>query len=330
MIEGLAMKKHILAAVLSATVLISGCTDLREIEPAHVQIGESAQTTSAAASASTATTASSADEPVMLPETQESAVPTADKPEVTTASQTTTAATTTAQATTTATLSTISSAPPVETEEPSSIQCGCSIPFGVHYLDEAEKEFLNDAIFVGDSICLGFGSYKVVPSERVVAKGSLGAWSFFDYKFTYNNKEHSYEYMLGKLKPKYVFLSMGMNDVNITGAQGYCENYSKIIDLTLEKTVAEVYICAITPVDSNFTSNERIQSFNEAMRGFVSENYPSRVHCIDYGKLFLCEDGESLCDILSGGDGIHLAPYAYHMALWEINNVLKANAQTAE
>ena len=61
------------------------------------------------------------------------------------------------------------------------------------------------------------------------------------------------------------------------------------------------------------------------MRKFIKANYPERVHTVDFGRLFVCEDNVKLCNVLSGGDGIHLAPYAYHMALWEIRNTLLAD-----
>ncbi|MGN0687871.1 MAG: SGNH/GDSL hydrolase family protein, partial [Oscillospiraceae bacterium] len=212
------------------------------------------------------------------------------------------------------------------TEETEYQLCDCVIPYGDHYLSDEEKSFIGQSIFVGDSICLGFGSYGRVPKERVIARGSLGAWSFFDYDFSYKNKDCSYDYVLKKIKPKYVFLSMGMNDVNITNADMYCVNYSKIIDITLKETDARIFVCAINPVDSDFTSNERIDQFNSAMRDYVKEHYTGRVECIDYGRLFRCADGKKLCGQLSGGDGIHLAPYAYDMALWEIHNVLSYSA----
>ena len=66
-------------------------------------------------------------------------------------------------------------------------------------------------------------------------------------------------------------------------------------------------------------------SFDTRPLRYIKEHYPQRVHTVDFGRLFVCEDEVRLCDILSGGDGIHLAPYAYHMALWEIHNTLIAD-----
>lgn len=291
------MRKYFSAALIAA-VLLCGCTDLREIEPAKVQLPDSTASAVTTTPAATTTTTSAA-------------------------TTTTTAVTTTSAATTTTAATT---APVIETEEPpAEPQCACNIVFGEHYLSDSEKAFLNDSMFIGDSICSGFEVYGLVEADKVIATKSVGARNLLDYKHVYKNKEQSLSYILKKAQPKLVFLSMGMNDVNMTSAEAYCENYSRIIDLVLETTDADVYFCAITPIDSDFSSNERIQSFNSAMRAYIKEHYPQRVHTVDFGRLFVCEDKVRLCDILSGGDGIHLAPYAYHMALWEIRNTLIAD-----
>lgn len=312
------MRKYIFPAVLCAALLLCACEDLSEYEPPHVEL---AQSTSTAAMQQTA-------EPVQPPEAEETAASETTALTTTTSTSATTSATTTAAtttttaaATTTTVAATATAAEPVE-EQPSEPQCSCSITFGEHYLSDAEKSFISQSLFVGDSICSGFEVYGLIAPDNVIATKSVGARNLQDYLHIYEGKEQEFSYILEKAQPKLVFLSMGMNDINMIGPDKYCDNYGKIIDMVLEKTDAEVYYCAITPVDSNFTSNERIQYFNNSMYDYIKEHYPDRVHTVDFGRLLVCDDGIKLCDVLSGGDGIHLAPYAYHMALWEIRRVL--------
>ncbi|MGN0650156.1 MAG: SGNH/GDSL hydrolase family protein [Oscillospiraceae bacterium] len=196
--------------------------------------------------------------------------------------------------------------------------------FGAYQLTEAERSYTEQSIFVGDSICRGFAAYNVVSGKNVYACGSLAARSFWDYKFYYGEKEVEYKTVLKKTKPKYVFLSMGMNDINITDEKTYCENYRRIIDYTLERTDGVVYVCAITPICSEFSSNYRIDCFNLALQAFVEENYPERVFYVDFAKHLKEKDGK-LRIIHSSGDGIHLGPYAYYIALWEINRTMIAD-----
>lgn len=44
--------------------------------------------------------------------------------------------------------------------------------------------------------------------------------------------------VLQKANPKNVFFWMGMNDVNLTTAEEFCENYRAIIDIALENSDA--------------------------------------------------------------------------------------------
>lgn len=196
--------------------------------------------------------------------------------------------------------------------------------FGAYQLTDAERSFTEESIFVGDSICRGFAAYNVVSGKNVYACGSLAARSFWDYKFYYGDDEVEYKTVLKKTKPKYVFLSMGMNDINITDEKTYCENYRQIIDYTLKRTDGVVYVCAITPICSEFSSNYRIDCFNLALQAFVEENYSERVFYVDFAKHLKDKDGK-LRIIHSSGDGIHLGPYAYYIALWELNRTMIAD-----
>lgn len=198
--------------------------------------------------------------------------------------------------------------------------------YAAYDISSADREFTKESIFVGDSICKGFSEYHVVGSKRVYARGNLGARSFFDYDFYYGEdfEEIDYSEVLSRTQPKYVFLSMGMNDINMTDEQQFCENYAKIIDKTLAESDAAVYVCAITPVNSKFTTNYRVDCFNLEIQKYIKENYPERVYFVDFGKHLRNEDGD-LRESLTSGDGIHLAPYAYYIALWEINRTTKAD-----
>jgi len=83
-------------------------------------------------------------------------------------------------------------------------------------LSEDELGFLDYTLIVGDSICSGFSEYGIVPSQIVAAKGNLGARSFFDYTFRFRGRDdQTYEQVMKAANPRYVLLSMGMNDVNM-------------------------------------------------------------------------------------------------------------------
>lgn len=184
-------------------------------------------------------------------------------------------------------------------------------------LSDAQQKFADKSLFVGDSICRGFSAYNVTKSQSVFAAGTVAARNFFDKDFFYNGQAISYKDLLGKIQPEYIFLWMGMNDVNMTSAAEYCKNYEKIVSLTLANSAAKVIICAVSPINSNFTDNTVIDEFNLAIKQYIPENFSDRVSFLDFAYLFK-DSSNSLSKGLDSGDGIHLAPECYYAAIAEI------------
>lgn len=187
-----------------------------------------------------------------------------------------------------------------------------------YVVPEEEEAFSSSSLFVGDSICMGFWTWGVVSGKNVYATGNAAARNLFDYQMYYRNEPAQFVPVLNEVKPEHVILSMGMNDVNLTTPEEYCENYKIIIDTALENSNADVYVCAITPISNlKFTPLERIDSFNSAIEKFIEKNYKKDVHFIDFTAPFKAEDG-TLREEYNGGDGIHLSKIAYSVALHEI------------
>ena len=217
----------------------------------------------------------------------------------TTVTETTTTETTTTSSTTVTTTTTATAVKPT-----------------ARTLTDADKQFLNDYVFVGDSICFGLGSYGILPKDHVVAKASVAARSIFDYKFTVGGAERDAVDALSYLKPKNVIFSMGMNDVNMTSAEKYCENYADL--LTKVQAVipeAKLYIASITPLTagSKFCKNSRIDSFNEAIKKYLAENAPYWGY-VDIASVLKDENG-NMYKKYTSGDGIHISPAAYNALL---------------
>lgn len=194
--------------------------------------------------------------------------------------------------------------------------------YAAYSLTPRERSFTRKSIFVGDSICRGFSEYDVVNADRVYARGSVAARNFFEFAIFYGDEEIDLPTLLDRTKPEFVFFSMGMNDINLTDEETYCENYAKLIQTALDNSDALVFVSAITPIDSEFSTNYRIDCFNVRMEQFIAETYPERVYYLDFAKHLKDSEGY-LKECFNGGDGIHLAPYAYYVALWEMNRAMK-------
>lgn len=182
---------------------------------------------------------------------------------------------------------------------------------------ESYNAFLSKTVFVGDSICSGLRVYGILPSDNVMAVGNVGARSIFDYKFNAYGTEYALPDALALLKPEYVICSMGMNDVNMTSEEKFCENYDNVLS-TIHATLpnAKIYVVSITPIsaESTFCSNEKLDRYNQALKSHLSG---TSYGYLDVASIMKNAAG-ALADENNGGDGIHLSPAAYKAYLKRI------------
>ncbi len=262
-----------------------------------------------------------------IPETETVTVTAAETTTATTTATTTTTTTTTTTAATAATTVTTAVTTAAATaavpditigEIPVYTDTGTTAVYSAepdsHGLTDQDHAFLSDTVFVGDSICSGLRVYKILPDDSVIAKGCVGARNIFDYTFPLRGKEFGVTYSLSLLKPKYIVFSMGMNDVNMTSPEKYCENYDyllKTVHTLLPET--KLFVASVTPItaDCEFSTNAKIDALNAAISEHLEDTDYTYVDIASALKIW---DG-SLRSGYSGGDGIHLAPDAYYVLL---------------
>jgi len=230
---------------------------------------------------------------------------------------TTTAATTVTTPETTVVTTTVTTTKPFETTTDNPLPPLEEIYSDYTFTDD-DYAFLGECLFVGDSICSGLAHYEIIPYGRVVAQGNVAARNIFDFTFTVDGAELSLVSALVNAKPKYIVFSMGINDVNITTEEEFAENYRELLTMT-EGFVpeAKLIVLSITPIDasSDFTSNENIDGFNETLREMIEEE--DRWKFVDV-SVELKNELNALKTAYSSGDGIHLAPDAYHAMLYQL------------
>lgn len=177
-----------------------------------------------------------------------------------------------------------------------------------------EMAFAEKSLFIGDSICRGLEAYDVLSAKNVLGAGNVGARNIFDTLYFRRGKDVDFLTVIDEENPRHVVFSMGMNDVNMTNAEEFCENYRRIIDETLKKPIDDVYVLSVTPICSDFTYNSRIVYYNEALKSFIAANYPERVYFVDIHGSLTDKNGE-LAWYFSSGDGVHLDEIAYYQLL---------------
>lgn len=187
-------------------------------------------------------------------------------------------------------------------------------------------EFIDKVVIVGDSIASGFGTYDRLPKEQVLAVGSVGARNIHSFDFTVDGKTMDILDAISIKQPQYIFMSMGMNDVNLSSSDEYIENYNKNIDDILSVCPkATIIVMGITPVIhySDFTSNDTIDSYNEALKVMTKNRRENsqKVYYINVSG-YLKDENNALKDEFSSGDGIHLDQPAYDYIFTSMMNSL--------
>lgn len=188
------------------------------------------------------------------------------------------------------------------------------IPYIRQTLTYEENAFAEKSLFIGDSICRGLEAFDVLSVKNVMGAGNVGARNIFDAEYYRRGKDVDFLTVIDDEKPRHVIFSMGMNDVNMTDATEFCNNYGKIIDETLKKPINDVYVLSVTPICSDFTDNSRIVYYNEALKNYIAANYPERVYFVDVHDSLTDKNGD-LAWYFSSGDGVHLNELAYYRLL---------------
>lgn len=176
-------------------------------------------------------------------------------------------------------------------------------------------DFINKIVIVGDSIASGFATYDRLPQSQVLATGSVGARNIHSFDFTVDDKSMDILDAISIKQPQYIFMSMGMNDVNLSSSDEYIENYNKNIDdIRSICPKSTIIVLGITPVISysDFTSNDTLDTYNEALKLMAKNRRDGgeKTYYINVGT-YLKDDQNSLKSEFSSGDGIHLDKSAY-------------------
>lgn len=175
-----------------------------------------------------------------------------------------------------------------------------------------QQEFINSCLFMGDSICLGFGAYGLV--RNCTAKAGTAARNIEEFTFDSGGSQVSpYTAIVNSGCKNLVFL-MGINDVNIESVDEYMEYYNAFLNRVEALTTGTtIYILSITPVTANstFCYNYQIEEFNERLR--VMAEGSSR-HYVDVTAELKDEEG-NLRTVYASDNSVHLTKAAYYQIL---------------
>ncbi len=179
---------------------------------------------------------------------------------------------------------------------------------------EWDKNFMENTIFVGDSVCRALYVYDdLLTTKQVAAVGGGAARNIYDYTFKMEDNEFTLREAAEYYKPDVFFLWMGINDINMTEKEVYAENLKNIAEDMLSLSPdSKVVILSMSPTSDyhEWNANERIRDYNAAAREMCENIGDEEIYYLDIQDILSDEDGYLLpeCD---SGDGMHLSQMAY-------------------
>lgn len=155
--------------------------------------------------------------------------------------------------------------------------------------EEEIDNYYKNAVFVGDSIMLGFRNYCMKQKDsylnniQFLAAGSFSVTnSLWDVTAksvhpVYKGQKRQVWESISMMETDKVFLFFGMNDLNVSGLEGTVEKYKQLIANIKEKSPdVEIHIISMTytlkDAGKGKLKNPKIREFNELLKAAALEN----------------------------------------------------------
>lgn len=187
---------------------------------------------------------------------------------------------------------------------------------------ESERQpdsYLEECVFIGDSISTGLSGYKIVPAENVLADVGLRIDNIETAKVKNPRFSEPVNVMaaLESIKPENVYILLGSNGVAWCNNDSMLESYAAFVDdIKTKLPVSNVYIISITPVgtmkenidtiENGKVLNSEIDQFNERLLSLADEK---NVHFVNVNPELKDSTGKLPDDVTS--DGMHFNKPTY-------------------
>lgn len=187
------------------------------------------------------------------------------------------------------------------------------------------SEFYQERLAVtGDSLALGFNVYGYIPDIHNIAGSSVSMWNLDYFTFDLGGGEMGMTDAVDYVRPRLLYMGIGMNDVNLNSPETYVQRYREVIEEMLRRMPEmNIIVAAITPVCSycNVVRNDIIREYNAALEKMVKDMDLPQVVFFDTYSL-ICDENLDLREEYSSGDGMHLYIPCYDVILTALYDFL--------
>lgn len=177
--------------------------------------------------------------------------------------------------------------------------------------------YLDDAVFIGDSVTVSLSLYQALPAKNVVATQNISIWQVISGKevFATAKGKVSLEKALSGKDPKKIYIMLGANGMGGWTNKQQIEYYSTLLD-QLEKWYpdAVIYVESMSPVTASRNktdkknNNKNIDDFNKRLLKMV-QGRTGNIYYLNVAETLKTRYG-NLKSKYDGGDGLHFSPAA--------------------
>lgn len=200
-----------------------------------------------------------------------------------------------------------------------------SVSNPVAQCDNVGNDYLNDSLFIGDSLTLGLASYKKLNSANIFASKGMNISKISGEKLTagvdVNYPGKTAIETVKEVKPKKIYIMLGSNGISWLSPDNMIDKYSKFLDEVMSAdSSAEIYIVSIPPVttkkesgdkNSGAIQNSSIDDYNSKLLKLADSK---KVHFLDFNTSLKNNQGK-MDDSYAASDGLHFKGTTYDKML---------------
>ena len=205
-------------------------------------------------------------------------------------------------------------AQPSSAVEPTSVELGETA--------DAGDDYISKMVFIGDSTTYGLKAYEVLDGSQVwtPSSGTLALFNQSIATIVYppTGEEIPITDAVGRAKPEYVVLTIGVNGVSMMDEQQFKEQYTALIERMKSVSPDTKIICnSIYPVEAMYEAKDN--GINNAVidraNGWILQIAEATgTHFTNSASVLKGADGKLVSDY-GNGDGIHLSAVGFERVI---------------
>ena len=190
----------------------------------------------------------------------------------------------------------------------SSQESSSSVSLPVSETAPVDDSYFDDAVFVGDSLMSGFGSYGVVSMENVFADVGINLDTIMTKAcISTPNGASTIPDALALKQPAKIYIMLGSNGIAWISPEQLAQKYSDFLDVVLAHIASIPPVTAAKQAEDARYDNSAIDAYNQYLLELAEEK---GVYFVDV-HAFLSDESGTLSAEYAEKDGMHLKKAGY-------------------